>query len=144
MASRIRTITVDCVDHERLGRFWAAAADYVEDPDNPNQPGDPEWLLVPAGRIGPALLFIPVPEPKSSKNRLHLDLQPIDRTQDEEIDRLIGLGATMIDDRRALAEDGGWAVLADPEGHEFCVEPSEAERRARAEIPAQTGNSTRS
>ncbi len=74
-----------------------------------------------------ALLFIIVPEPKAVKNRVHLDLVPVDRRRDEEIARLVDLGAAMVSDHRML--DGtGWAVLADPEGNEFCVERSDAER----------------
>jgi hypothetical protein len=72
------------------------------------------------------MLFIPVPEGKTVKNRLHLDVSPVDRTRDEEVARLIGLGATQIDDRRS-ADGAGWVVLADPEGNEFCVERSDAE-----------------
>ncbi len=63
------------------------------------------------------------------KNRLHVDLQPTDRTRDEEVARLLGIGATLYADHRR--PDGkGWAVLADPEGNEFCVERSDAERAA--------------
>ncbi len=70
-----------------------------------------------------------MPEAKTLKNRVHLDLQPEDRTRDEEVTRLLGLGARLVDDRRR--PDGrGFAVLADPEGNEFCVEPSAAERSA--------------
>jgi hypothetical protein len=61
-----------------------------------------------------------VVEPKTVKNRVHLDIVPADRSQDEEIARLTGLGATVADDRRPQV---GWVVLADPEGNEFCVEP---------------------
>jgi len=108
--------------------FWSQALDFVEDPDNPNNPGDPEGLLIsPRQDLG--LLFIPVPEPKSVKNRIHLDVVPTDRTRDEEVDRLLGLGATRVADHRE--NDGsGWVVLADPEGNEFCVERSDAERAA--------------
>ncbi len=55
-----------------------------------------------------------------AKNRLHLDLIPADRSQDQEIARLTGLGAAVISDRRP---EVGWVILADPEGNEFCVEP---------------------
>ena len=75
------------------------------------------------------LLFIEVPEPKQVKNRGHLDLVPTDRTRDEEIDRVLALGATMVDDRRN-ADGTGWLVLADPEGNEFCILRSDAERAA--------------
>nr|WP_207916894.1 VOC family protein [Micromonospora sp. KC723] len=63
------------------------------------------------------------------KNRVHLDLQPQDRTRDEEVDRLIGIGAKLFEDHRR--PDGtGWVTLADPEGNEFCVERGVAERAA--------------
>jgi Glyoxalase-like domain len=70
-----------------------------------------------------------VPEPKTVKNRVHLDLMPTDRTRDEEVERLLGIGATLVADHRR--PDGtGWVVLADPEGNEFCIERSAAERAA--------------
>ncbi len=68
-----------------------------------------------------------MPEPKSVKNRVHLDLMPIDHSRDEEVERLLALGATLVADHRR--PDGtGWAVLTDPESNEFCVERSAAER----------------
>lgn len=126
MASTVHSITFDCRDWVTLVEFWAAATDFQENPDNPNSPGDPVGGLVsPDGRQ--QLLFIPVPEAKPAKNRIHLDLVPIDRTRDEEVARLLGLGATQLADCRN--DDGsGWVVLADPEGNEFCVERSAAER----------------
>ena len=63
-------------------------------------------------------------EGKTSKNRLHLDIMPPDRTQDEEITRLVGLGARIVSDQRP---EFGWVLLADPEGNEFCAEMSRAE-----------------
>ncbi len=128
MTIRVRHITVDSADPERLGTFWAAVTGWGDDPDNPNEPGDPEWVLAgPAG--SPGLLFVPVPDPKTGKNRVHLDVVPQDRSRDEEVERLLGLGARLVDDHRK--PDGtGWAVLADPEGNEFCVERSDAERAA--------------
>lgn len=122
MTSLVRHVTVDCADAYALGSFWAAAlgASLNED-DNP---GDPEALVATPGVT---LLFITVPEPKTVKNRIHLDLQPQDRTRDEEVERLLSLGATLAADFRK--PDGtGWAVLNDPEGNEFCVERSKAER----------------
>ncbi|MBO0869191.1 MAG: VOC family protein, partial [Micromonosporaceae bacterium] len=99
---------------------------YGEDPANPNSPGDPEALLVPRDG-GPGLLFVPVPEAKTVKNRVHLDVVPTDRTRDEQVTRLLALGASLVADHRRT--DGtGWVVLADPEGNEFCVERSAAER----------------
>ena len=125
MAARIRNVTVDCRDWRPLVAFWAAAAALSEDPENPNEPDDPEGLLV--GPDGISLLFLPVPEPKTVKHRLHLDLIPADRTRDEEVERLLGLGSTLAAYHRR--DDGsGWVTLADPEGNEFCVVRSDAER----------------
>jgi len=122
----VHTITFDCKAWEPLVAFWSAATGFADDPGNPNNPGDPEGLIVsPDGRQ--RLLFIPVPEPKTVKNRVHLDLQPADSSRDAEVERLLGLGATLVADHRK-ADGSGWVVLGDPEGNEFCVERSEAER----------------
>jgi hypothetical protein len=122
MASLVRHITIDCTDAFALASFWAAALDgSLGEDDNP---GDPEAVVHSPGG---ALLFVTVPEAKAVKNRVHLDLQPQDRTRDEEVERLLALGAALVADHRK--PDGtGWATLADPEGNEFCVERSAAER----------------
>jgi predicted enzyme related to lactoylglutathione lyase len=75
----------------------------------------------PLDEDGVRLAFVPAGEPKNAKNRLHVDIVPSDSTQAAELDRLIGLGASVIDDRRQL-DGGGWVVLADPDGNEFCLE----------------------
>ena len=124
MASLVRHVTVDCADAHRLGSFWAEVLDSSLHADD--KPGDPE-ALVEAG--GVVLLFVTVPEAKTVKNRVHLDVQPQDRTRDEEVDRLLAVGATLVADHRR-ADGTGWATLADPEGNEFCVERSAAERAA--------------
>jgi catechol 2,3-dioxygenase-like lactoylglutathione lyase family enzyme len=126
MHSRIRHVTIDCHDPYSQAAFWADVLGFVEDPDNPNAPDDPEALIIdPSGRH-PGLLFIPVPEPKSVKNRIHVDLVPAS-TRDSTVDLLVTRGATLVADHRK--PDGtGWAVLADPEGNEFCVERSDTER----------------
>ncbi|MFD5586363.1 VOC family protein [Streptomyces sp. NPDC058733] len=122
MTSAIRHTTIDCADAYRLALFWSEVLGLPLHDDD--KPGDPEALIEGAG-----LLFVTVPETKTRKNRVHFDLQPQDRTRDEEVRRLLGLGASLVDDRRN--PDGtGWAVLADPEGNEFCVERSAAERAA--------------
>jgi hypothetical protein len=128
ITARPRTITFDCADPFRLADFWRGITGYGEDPDNGNAPEDPEALLVgPDGQ--PNLLFIRVPEGKAVKNRVHLDLMPVDRTRDEEVARLMRLGARTVADHRR--PDGtGWVVLADPEGNEFCIERSAIERAA--------------
>jgi predicted enzyme related to lactoylglutathione lyase len=125
MASRFHHVTVDCSDPIGLGRFWADVLGWQLFSDD-----DPEAYVAPSlphVGAGPAMLFIPVAEGKSAKNRLHLDLQPVDRTRDEEVERLLGLGASMVEDHRK-PDGSGWAYLADPEGNEFCVERSAAER----------------
>ncbi|MFF9346258.1 VOC family protein [Streptomyces sp. NPDC014734] len=126
MTSHVRHITIDCADAYELGGFWSRVVDApLSDED---APGDPEVLVEAPGT---ALLFITVPEPKRAKNRVHLDIQPQDRTRDEEVERLLGLGAALVADHRR--PDGrGWATLADPEGNEFCVECGAAERAALA------------
>ena len=66
------------------------------------------------------LLFLQVPEAKTVKNRLHLDLRPVEGSRDTEVARLLGLGAAQVADHRQ-PDGGGWVTLADPEGNEFCV-----------------------
>lgn len=131
MVSAARNITVDCTDALRLARFWAEVLGWHVYHDD-----DPEVLVAPTfppSGGGPTMLFIPVPEPRTVKNRLHLDLQPTDRSRDEEVERLLALGATVVEDHRT--PDGpGWVWLADLEGNDFCVERSAAERKA-AERP---------
>jgi Glyoxalase-like domain len=126
MTVTLTHITIDSEDPFALARFWGEATGYLEDPDAPNEPdGDEAYLASPNGPY--VLLFQRVPEGKSTKNRVHLDVAPTDRTRDEELERLLALGASMLQDRRD--DDGtGWVVLADPEGNEFCLERSEAER----------------
>ena len=80
---------------------------------------------------GHRLLFIEVPEPKATKNRIHFDLVPTDRRRDDEVARVLALGGRQIDDQR-LPDGRGWVVLADPEGNEFCILRSDAERASGA------------
>ncbi|WP_457028297.1 VOC family protein [Kitasatospora sp. P5_F3] len=126
MASLVHHVTIDCADTYRLGSFWAEVlGSKLADDD---KPGDPEALIV-GDRID--LLFVVVPEGKAAKNRLHFDIQPSDRTRDEEVERLLAIGATLVADRRR-PDGSGWVTLADIEGNEFCVERSAAERAAAA------------
>jgi predicted enzyme related to lactoylglutathione lyase len=118
----IRTITVDCADVGVVGRFWETILGW---PLEVEPDGSDALLENPAD--GPNMLFQRVPEPKRVKNRVHLDLGPTDHTRDEEVARLQAAGATVVGDHRK--PDGtGWVVMADPEGNEFCVERSDAER----------------
>ena len=123
MTSTVHTVTVDCRDPYALASWWSQVLDLPLAGDD--EPGDPE-VLIERG-AGAGLLFIAVPEPKTGKNRLHLDLRPSGTTRDAEVERVLGLGATELGDLRD--PDGtGWVVLADPEGNEFCILRSAAER----------------
>ncbi|MGA5816788.1 VOC family protein [Kitasatospora sp. NPDC094028] len=124
MASLVRHVTIDCADPFALAGFWAEVLDgTLAEDDNP---GDPEAVVESAGA---SLLFIRVPDAKSVKNRVHLDLQPQGHGREEEVERLLALGAALVADHRT--PDGkGWVVMSDPEGNEFCVERSRAERIA--------------
>ncbi len=126
MTVRIRSITFDCSDPLAQVAFWAQVTGFTEHPDYPNEPGDPEGLLVSPDR-SLALLFIAVPEAKASKNRVHLDVVPTDRSRDAEVERLLSIGAIVVADHRT-PDGAGWVVMADPEGNEFCVERSDEER----------------
>ncbi|NUR91967.1 MAG: VOC family protein [Nonomuraea sp.] len=116
MVSLVQNVAIDCADAYALARFWGEVTGRPLHPES--RPGDEETqvLLLPEG---PMLYFNQVPEPKTVKNRVHLCLRP-DISREEEVERLLGLGATLVVDR--TNPDGtGWVVLADPEGNEFCV-----------------------
>jgi len=122
MTSKFTELAIDCADPSSLARFWCSVLGYeVRDEDDETVTiGSP---LVPEGksRIGPVpptLTFARVPDGKTVKNRLHLDVNPTDREQDEEVRRLLELGARRVDVGQG---DVSWIVLADPEGNEFCV-----------------------
>jgi len=115
MSLSIRSITIDCSDPFTLARWWCEVLSVPPSPDD--YPDDPEAQCAP--RVGPRLLFERVPEAKSTKNRVHIDIQA-GAGREQEIDRIITLGATLIADHRD--HDPGWVVLADPEGNEFCIE----------------------
>lgn len=127
MASRASNISFDAHDPWAQTLWWSKVLEDFTLPEDDDQgPGDDE-----CGLVGPDdryLLFLKVPEPKTLKNRLHLCLRPTDRSRDEEVERILELGATLFSDMRD--GDKGWAVLADPEGNEFCVltryQPSQA------------------
>ena len=125
MTSFISHTAIDCRNAYELSEWWKQVLEYVDDPDDPNEPGHDEcWIQRPDG--GHPLIFLEVPEGKTVKNRLHLDLRPSAGTRDQELERLRGLGATEVADLRK--DDGaGWVVLADPEGNEFCILRSQAE-----------------
>ena len=128
MALRWYSVVIDCRDIAAQARWWAEVLDYVIVYEDEHEVAvipkhlsvDPisdagEWL-----RQSQGLVFVPVPEGKQVKNRLHLDLAPhISEDRDAEIERLLGMGATRVD--VGQSGDVTWTVLADPEGNEFCV-----------------------
>ncbi len=117
MASRVANITVDALGPLAQVRWWAQVVDDFVVVEDGAMNEDEAELRGPGGRW---LDFIRVPDAKRVKNRLHLCLRPVETTRDAEVERIVALGARIVDDRRAMA-DGGWVVLADPEGNEFCV-----------------------
>ena len=119
MPTRAVHIVIDAANPSRQAAFWAGALGWVVADDDPD-----EAVVEPAGFDYPAagalpLVFVPVPEPKTRKNRVHLDLATTSRRhQAAEIDRLIRMGAAPVDIGQGRVP---WKVLVDPEGNEFCV-----------------------
>ncbi|TWG93354.1 hypothetical protein L615_006300000270 [Nocardioides sp. J9] len=127
MTSYISHTTIDCTNAYELSEWWKPVLGYVDIDGDPNLPGHEE-CMVRDPQTGHQLLFIEVPDAKSVKNRVHLDLRPRERTRDEEVEWLLGYGATQVADHRGIHGPGsGWVVLADPEGNEFCILRSDAE-----------------
>jgi hypothetical protein len=117
MGSVLREFTVDCADALGLARWWGQVLDW---PVTESERGF-VWLSA-TGRqdTPPLLLFVPVPDAKTVKNRIHFDVNPTGVDQAEELERLLALGARRVDigqDEDAVP----WVVLADPEGNEFCL-----------------------
>ncbi|MCX5196691.1 VOC family protein [Streptomyces sp. NBC_00249] len=121
MFSVVQNVAIDCTDAFELARFWSGVTGRPLDPQD--KPGDREVRVQLAE--GPALYFNQVPEPKNGKNRIHLCLRP-ENSREQEVERLLGLGATLVGDHRN-PDGSGWAVLADPEGNEFCVLRSDSD-----------------
>jgi len=117
MDIRIQCLCVDARDPATIASFWEEALGWRRTHEEPDEvvleppAGSPEDGLVPD------LLFLKVPESKTVKNRLHLDLRPVD--QGREVERLVSLGAARVS--VGQTPEATWVVLADPEGNEFCV-----------------------
>ena len=127
MALRWYSVVVDCQDVRKQATWWAQALDWTiiyESDDEcviiPSWVDETVMRQTPWDRIGPGMVFVPVPESKTVKNRLHMDLAPhTSQDRDAEIERLEELGAKRVD--VGQSRDVSWTVLADPEGNEFCV-----------------------
>ncbi|MFE3515966.1 VOC family protein [Streptomyces sp. NPDC059166] len=123
MTSRFTELTVDCRDPERLAAFWCEVLGFEVIERSEGQVEIGSWVPtveeVRARQMPPTLVFIRVPEGKAVKNRLHLDVSPIDAGTEEEVARLVALGATRADVGQGPGRS--WVVMADPEGNEFDV-----------------------
>ena len=115
MAAILTEVAIDCTDPQVVGKFWTEVLGWplVQDERGfcwTSASGDHTSL--------PMLVFAPVPESKTVKNRIHLDVNPSGCDQTDELDRLLALGAKRVDVGQG---DVPWIVLADPEGNEFCL-----------------------
>ncbi|MDA0632094.1 VOC family protein [Nonomuraea sp. MCN248] len=117
MACRISELVLDCRDPERLAAFWCEILGFqvLGREDGAVEIGPEEGF----GGLQPTLVFSPSDEPKREKLRLHIDVNPTDRDQAAELERLLAAGAVPAD--VGQKGDEQWHVLADPEGNEFCL-----------------------
>jgi len=113
MAARLREIIIDCNDPRLVADFWGQVLGWTVQ----EHQGVP-WMSESGDWRDLCLVFVQVPERKSAKNRIHLDVSPVGCEQDDEVARLRALGAQPADMGQ---RDLTWVVLADPEGNEFCV-----------------------
>ena len=115
MGAVLREIIIDCNDCRRVADFWGRMLGWEV-----QETGDGDLWMSETGAPFPDLLlvFAAVPEKKSVKDRIHLDVSPVGCDRDEEVERLLALGATRADVGQG---EQPWVVLADPEGNEFCV-----------------------
>jgi predicted enzyme related to lactoylglutathione lyase len=114
MPLRMHHVVVDSHDLPGLARFWAAVLhwDVLSERER-------EVVIGPSVDAPVGMCFMPVDDPKQTKNRLHLDLTTEADDRDAEIERVLALGARRVD--VGQRGDESWVVLADPEGNEFCV-----------------------
>ena len=130
MTSFISHTTVDCRNAYELSEWWKPVLGYVDMEGDPNEPGHEECMIRDT-ESGHRLLFSEVPDAELPAKRIHFDLAPREGTRDDEIERVRGLGATVLTDRRGDC-GRGWVTFADPEGNQFCLIRSDAERAANA------------
>ena len=122
MASRFSELVVDAHDTRGMAEFWCEVLGYriLDEAEGVVEIGTEKLTaeVVERGTVPPTIVFVPVPDDKTVKNRVHIDLSPIDREPADEVERLLALGATRADIGQGEVP---WTVLADPEGNEFCV-----------------------
>ena len=123
MACRFTELVIDCHDHVLVGTFWSRVLGY-EITEQSDGPENYHVALQGPDGEGPTILVDRTPDQKVSKNRLHIDVNATDRSHDEEVERILALGATRADIGQG---EQSWVVLADPEGNEFCVLQSRVE-----------------
>jgi catechol 2,3-dioxygenase-like lactoylglutathione lyase family enzyme len=117
MACRITELVLDSRDPERLAEFWCEVLGYVVlDRDEGSIEIGPEEGF---GGLQPTIILSPTDNPKTGQLPLHIDVNPTDRDQDAELERLLSIGARPADVGQTGEES--WHVLADPEGNEFCL-----------------------
>ena len=114
MASRLTELVIDCANPARVAEFWAAVLDYQV-----LQQSDQGVEIGAADGSRPTLTFVPVPDAKTIKNRVHIDVNPTGQDQAAELERLLALGARRVN--VGQGPDVTWIVLADPEDNEFCL-----------------------
>jgi hypothetical protein len=114
MGAKLTEVVIDSADPGGLATFWSQVLGWP--PTGTSDDGEVE-LADPSG-AKPTLLFVPVPEPKVVKNRIHLDVNPAGCDQQQELARLLSLGARRVDVGQG---EQSWIVLCDPEGNEFCL-----------------------
>jgi catechol 2,3-dioxygenase-like lactoylglutathione lyase family enzyme len=118
MACRISELVLNCADPELLARFWSEVLGYVEldREDGYIEIGPPDAGF---GGLQPTIILSPSSNPRTGRLPLHIDVNPVDRDQDAELERLLELGARRAD--VGQTGDEHWYVLADLEGNEFCL-----------------------
>ena len=114
MTSRVSGIALGAQDVELIARFWCDVLGYDE-----LERDEGIISIVSRGGTGPDIDVLQVPEPKAGKNRLHIDVRADGSSTEQELERLLGLGARRVDVGQPA--DASWTVLADPEGNEFCL-----------------------
>lgn len=134
MANSFQVI-FDAAGPRALGAFWCEVLGYVEQPPPPGfatwedaldafgiDRSDPDraFAIVDPGGVGPRVMFLKVPEGKSAKNRVHLDVRVGEAQLHARAEALVALGATAV--REFQEPEGHWITMLDPEGNEFCIQ----------------------